>query len=62
MSADLHWLMSGYSGNRGGSCTEAAACPRTVRVRDSEDPAVPAPSRSPGARSSLLGHAAGSAV
>ncbi|MEE1793100.1 DUF397 domain-containing protein [Streptomyces sp. BE308] len=58
----MTWSKSTYSGDQGGNCVEVAACPHTVRVRDSKDPAVPALSLSPGAWSSFLGYAAGSAV
>ncbi|MFD9423896.1 MULTISPECIES: DUF397 domain-containing protein [unclassified Streptomyces] len=56
------WSKSTYSGSEGGNCVEVAACPHTVHVRDSKDLAVPALSLSPGAWSSFLGYAAGSAV
>ncbi|MCX4970148.1 DUF397 domain-containing protein [Streptomyces sp. NBC_00654] len=62
MSADLHRFTSGYSGSQGGDRAEVATCPRTVHVRASRAPAVPARSLSPGAWPSFLGHAAGSAA
>lgn len=38
---DLGWRKSSYSGNGGGDCTEVAAAPGTVVVRDSKDPGGP---------------------
>jgi hypothetical protein len=32
------WRKSSYSGNSGGNCTEVAATPSAVLVRDSKDP------------------------
>lgn len=37
----LDWRKSTYSGSEGGECVEVAACPGTVHVRDSKDPAGP---------------------
>lgn len=35
------WRTSSYSGSGGGQCTEVAAVPGTVLVRDSRDPDGP---------------------
>ena len=35
------WRTSSYSGSGGGQCTEVAAVPEAVLVRDSKDPAGP---------------------
>ena len=37
----MNWRKSSYSGNSGGNCTEVAAVPGTVLVRDSTDPGGP---------------------
>ncbi|MFE9439201.1 DUF397 domain-containing protein [Streptomyces sp. NPDC006602] len=36
--AALAWFKSGYSGNGGGACLEAAVEPSTVRIRGSKAP------------------------
>jgi len=38
---DMNWRKSSYSGNSGGNCTEVAAVPGAVLVRDSRDPHGP---------------------
>lgn len=35
------WFKSSHSSGSGGECVEVAACPGTVRVRDSKDAAGP---------------------
>ncbi|MCB5178293.1 DUF397 domain-containing protein [Streptomyces antimicrobicus] len=35
------WRKSSYSGGSGGECVEVAACPTTIHVRDSKNPAGP---------------------
>jgi hypothetical protein len=35
---NMTWKKSSYSGNGGGECTEVAAVPGTVLVRDSKNP------------------------
>ena len=37
------WHKSSYSGDEGGQCVEVVACPRTVHVRDSKNPAADGP-------------------
>jgi hypothetical protein len=37
----MNWRKSSYSGNSGGHCTEVAAVPGAVLVRDSKDPDGP---------------------
>jgi hypothetical protein len=37
----MNWRKSGYSGNSGGNCAEAATVPGAVLVRDSKDPRGP---------------------
>jgi hypothetical protein len=37
----MNWRKSRHSGNSGGNCTEVAAVPGTVLVRDSRDPNGP---------------------
>ncbi|WP_328560384.1 DUF397 domain-containing protein [Streptomyces coelicoflavus] len=39
----LQWFKSTYSGDEGGQCVEVAACPHTVHVRDSKNPAADGP-------------------
>ncbi|MDX3089157.1 MULTISPECIES: DUF397 domain-containing protein [Streptomyces] len=37
----LTWTRSSYSSGAGGECVEVAACPDTIRVRDSKDTTRP---------------------
>ncbi|MFJ8672856.1 DUF397 domain-containing protein [Streptomyces sp. NPDC093589] len=42
MSTDeLAWFKSSYSGDSGDDCVEIAACPTTIRIRDSKNLAGP---------------------
>ncbi|WP_327317135.1 DUF397 domain-containing protein [Streptomyces sp. NBC_01235] len=41
LEAAYTWRKSTYSGGEGGECLEVAACPHTVHVRDSKNPAGP---------------------
>lgn len=36
MSNSLRWFKSSYSSDSGGECVEVAACPHTIRIRDSK--------------------------
>ncbi|MCX4811808.1 DUF397 domain-containing protein [Streptomyces sp. NBC_01239] len=37
------WRKSSYSGSKGGQCVEVAACPHTIHIRDSKNPATDSP-------------------
>lgn len=37
------WRKSSYSGDEGGQCLEVAACPHTIHIRDSKNPADDSP-------------------
>ncbi|RSS75495.1 DUF397 domain-containing protein [Streptomyces sp. WAC06614] len=37
----IAWQKSSYSDGEGGQCVEVAACPTTIHVRDSKNPAGP---------------------
>ena len=37
------WRKSSYSGDEGGECVEVAACPHTIHIRDSKNPADTGP-------------------
>ncbi len=41
ITSALAWRTSSYSGSGGGQCTEAAAVPGGIVVRDSKDPDGP---------------------
>jgi hypothetical protein len=61
ISPDLsaaHWHKSSYSNADGGECVEVAACPGTVHVRDSKDPAGPTLAFGPAAWSAFAAFAA----
>ena len=53
-----HWHKSSYSNADGGECVEVAACPGTVHVRDSKDPAGPTLAFGPAAWSAFAAFAA----
>lgn len=55
----LSWHKSSYSNSEGGACVEVAACPGTVRVRDSKDKAGPRLAFAPAAWAAFVGLAAG---
>jgi hypothetical protein len=52
------WRKSSYSNSDGGDCVEVAACPGTVHVRDSKDPAGPTLAFGPAAWSAFAAFAA----
>jgi hypothetical protein len=54
----LEWRKSSHSGSQGGECVEVAACPGTVHVRDSKDPAAGDLAFSPAAWSAFAAFAA----
>jgi len=54
----LEWHKSSHSGSAGGECVEVAACPGTVHVRDSKDPAGPTLAFGPAAWSAFAAYAA----
>ncbi|MFG2379189.1 DUF397 domain-containing protein [Streptomyces sp. NPDC048504] len=37
------WRKSSYSSSEGGQCVEVAACPHTIHIRDSKNPAASGP-------------------
>lgn len=39
----VSWRKSSYSGDEGGECVEVAACPHTIHIRDSKNPADTGP-------------------
>ncbi|MFJ5261705.1 DUF397 domain-containing protein [Streptomyces sp. NPDC088387] len=58
----LSWTKSSYSGSEGGQCVEVAACPHTIHIRDSKNPAATGPvlTASPEAWAAFAGHVAAS--
>jgi hypothetical protein len=52
------WRKSTHSDGEGGDCLEIAACPTTIHVRDSKNPAGPALALSPTAWADFLTYAA----
>ncbi|MFI6038770.1 DUF397 domain-containing protein [Streptomyces sp. NPDC051315] len=54
------WRKSTYSGGEGGECLEVAACPATIHVRDSKNPAGPHLRLSPAAWAHFLTYGSGS--
>jgi hypothetical protein len=62
MSTQLTWFKSSYSGTEGGNCVEVAACPTTIHVRDSKDPAGPQLAFEPAAWAAFVAFAGAQAV
>lgn len=58
----LSWRTSSHSGTEGGNCVEVAACPSTVHVRDSKDPAGPQLAFAPDAWAEFVAFAGAQAV
>ena len=58
MTSGLAWFKSSHSGSAGGECVEVAACPGTVHVRDSKNPAGPTLAFGPAAWSAFAAYAA----
>jgi hypothetical protein len=54
----LSWRKSSHSGSEGDDCVEVAACPDTVRVRDSKDKDGPHLTFSPEAWTAFIAHIA----
>ncbi|MBG0853370.1 DUF397 domain-containing protein [Streptomyces spinoverrucosus] len=43
LEASYTWRKSSYSSEEGGQCLEVAACPHTIHIRDSKNPADDSP-------------------
>ncbi|MEH0576172.1 MULTISPECIES: DUF397 domain-containing protein [Streptomyces] len=57
LEAAYTWRKSTHSDGGGGQCLEVAACPGTVHVRDSKNPAGPRLDLSPSAWGDFLAYA-----
>ncbi|MFI2455258.1 DUF397 domain-containing protein [Streptomyces chengbuensis] len=58
-SEQIRWFKSSYSDGEGGACVEVAACPSTVHVRDSKNPAGPQLACAPASWASFVSYAQG---
>ncbi|MBO7934917.1 DUF397 domain-containing protein [Streptomyces antibioticus] len=56
VEASYAWRKSTHSGGEGGECLEVAACPGTIHIRDSKNPAGPALALSPMTWDDFLTH------
>jgi hypothetical protein len=52
------WRKSSHSGGDGDACVEMAACPHTVRIRDSKDTSLPSLAVGPASWASFIAYAA----
>ncbi|MEU2301052.1 DUF397 domain-containing protein [Streptomyces antibioticus] len=58
VEASYAWRKSTHSDGEGGECLEMAACPHTIHIRDSKNPAGPTLDLSPTAWNGFLAHVA----